>query len=180
MRAKWIADYFLEDRNDLLISNFPVSGIIGTSAPGASNPTVNAGTTRNKGVELVLNFKDDLSDDFSYGISYNVTKVDGEVIEINGDVIPEGGNFSVGQLAPSRMEVGQPIGYFYGLQTNGIFQFQLVDPTKDSQVQSGCRCSRRRRGRCSTSPPCCRPTPRTGPAATARQQTNRPRGCCRG
>jgi len=132
-----IADYFLEDRNDLLISNFPVSGIIGTSAPGASNPTVNAGTTRNKGVELVLNFKDDLSDDFSYGISYNVTKVDGEVIEINGDVIPEGGNFSVGQLAPSRMEVGQPIGYFYGLQTNGIFQNQSEVDAHPSQLALG-------------------------------------------
>jgi hypothetical protein len=41
--------------------------------------------------------------------------LDGEVTSINSDVAIEGGSFGIGQLAPSRMEVGQPIGYFYGL-----------------------------------------------------------------
>lgn len=132
-----VADYFSEDRNDLLISNLPVSGILGGSAPGSSNPTVNAGTTRSKGVELLLNYNNEVSDNFSYGISYNVTKVKGEVIDINGDVIPEGGSFGVGQLAPSRMEVGQPIGYFYGLQTNGIFQNQTEVDAHPSQAALG-------------------------------------------
>ena len=36
----------------------------------------------------------------------------------------EGGAFGVGQPFPSRMEVGQPMGYFFGYQTNGIFQNQ--------------------------------------------------------
>lgn len=132
-----VADYFLEDRNDLLIAGLPVSGILGTSAPGGGNPTVNAGTTRSKGFELLLSYNDELSDDFSYGVSYNVTKVKGEVISINGDVIPEGGSFGVGQLAPSRMEVGQPIGYFYGLQTNGIFQNQAEVDAHPSQAALG-------------------------------------------
>lgn len=30
----------------------------------------------------------------------------------------------MGQDPPARMEVGKPIGYFYGLQTNGVFQNQ--------------------------------------------------------
>lgn len=132
-----VADYFLEDRNDLLISNLPVSGILGTSAPGSGNPTVNAGTTRSKGVELLLKYNKYVNDNFSYGISYNVTKVEGEVIGINGDVIPEGGSFSVGQLAPSRMEVGQPIGYFYGLKTDGIFQNQAEIDAHPSQASLG-------------------------------------------
>lgn len=136
-RLSITADYFLEDRNDLLISNFPVSGIIGTAAPGAANPTVNAGTTRNKGIELLINYKQSISDDFSFGVSYNMTRVKGEVIGINGDVIPEGGAFSVGQLAPARMEVGQPIGYFYGLKTDGIFQNQAEVDAHPSQSALG-------------------------------------------
>jgi hypothetical protein len=33
----------------------------------------------------------------------------------------EGGSFGVGQQPPPRMEVGKPIGYFYGHKTDGIF-----------------------------------------------------------
>ena len=132
-----VFDYFIEDRNDLLITNFPVSGIIGTHAPGASNPTVNAGTTRNKGIEFALNYKKRVNDKFSYGASYNVTRVKGEVISINGSVVTEGGAFGVGQLAPSRMEVGLPIGYFYGLKAVGIFQNQNEVDAAPSQTSLG-------------------------------------------
>jgi len=58
-------------------------------------------------------------------------------VSINGDVIPEGGAFSVGQLAPARMEVGQPIGYFYGLQADGIFQNQAEVDAHPSQLALG-------------------------------------------
>lgn len=135
------ADYFREDRNDLLITNLPVSGILGTYAPGGGNPTINAGTTRSKGYELMISYKDDLSEKFSFGVSYNLTKVEGEVLSINGDVIPVGGAFSVGQQAPSRMEVGQPIGYFYGLQTDGIFQNQAEVDAHPSQTALGAAAS---------------------------------------
>ena len=35
-----------------------------------------------------------------------------------------GGAFGIGQDPPARMEAGQPIGYFRGFKTNGIFQNQ--------------------------------------------------------
>ncbi|WP_397363062.1 SusC/RagA family TonB-linked outer membrane protein [Olleya sp. R77988] len=136
-KVEVVADYFVEDRNDLLIAGLPVSGILGTSAPGAGSPTVNAGTTRSKGLELMVSYKDELSDNFNYGISVNATKIDGEVLSINGDAIPQGGSFGVGQQAPSRMEVGLPIGYFYGLQTNGIFQNQAEVDAHPSQSGLG-------------------------------------------
>ncbi|KJD36717.1 membrane protein [Tamlana sedimentorum] len=136
-----VADYFVEDRNDLLIGDFPISGIIGGSAPGAGLPTVNAGTTRNKGVELFLNYKQFISDDVSFGLSYNVTKIDGEVTAVNNNIVSEGGSFSVGQPAIARMEVGQPIGYFYGLKTDGIFQNQAVVDAHPSQSGLGAEAS---------------------------------------
>ncbi|WP_299682173.1 TonB-dependent receptor [uncultured Tenacibaculum sp.] len=128
-------DYFREDRNDLLIANLPVSGITGISAPGSGGPTVNAGTSRVKGFEFVVKYKDQIGDDFSYDINYNVTRVNGEVTAVNGGVFLEGGSFGVGQPAPSRMEVGQPIGYFYGLQTDGVFQ--TVEEINSSPSQAG-------------------------------------------
>ncbi|GAL62206.1 SusC outer membrane protein [Algibacter lectus] len=132
-----VADYFIEDRNDLLIENFPISGILGGGAPGAGLPTVNAGTTRNRGVELFLNYKESVSDDFSYGVSYNVTKINGEVTAVSNGVVSEGGSFSVGQPSIARMEVGQPIGYFYGLKSDGIFQNQAEVDAAPSQVGLG-------------------------------------------
>ncbi|TXE09952.1 TonB-dependent receptor [Seonamhaeicola algicola] len=132
-----VADYFVEDRNRLLVSGLPVSGIIGASAPGAGLPTTNAGSTRNKGIELFLNYKQSISDDVSFGISYNITKIDGEVTAVKDNIISEGGSFSVGQPAISRLEVGQPIGYFYGLKTDGIFQNQAEIDAHPSQADLG-------------------------------------------
>ncbi|WP_299781603.1 TonB-dependent receptor [uncultured Formosa sp.] len=132
-----VADYFIEDRNDLLIEDFPVSGILGAGAPGAGLPTVNAGTTRNKGVELFLNYKQLVSDNFSFGVSYNVTNISSEVTAVNNGAVSEGGSFSVGQPAIARMEVGQPIGYFYGLKTDGIFQNQAEVNAHPSQSDLG-------------------------------------------
>ncbi|MCF7561625.1 TonB-dependent receptor [Sabulilitoribacter multivorans] len=136
-RLEIVADYFIEDRNRLLISNLPVSGILGASAPGAGLPTTNAGSTRNKGIELFLNYKQSFSEDVSFGISYNVTKIDGEVTEVKDGIISEGGSFSVGQPAIARLEVGQPIGYFYGLKTDGIFQNQAEVDAHPSQAGLG-------------------------------------------
>ncbi len=132
-----VADYFVEDRVDLLIPGLPFTGILGATAPGSGTPTVNAGTTRVKGIELMLNYGGDINDNLSYNVGYNVTKLEGEVTEIQGNVALEGGSFGIGQLAPSRMEVGMPIGYFYGLKTDGIFQTQAEVDAHPSQAGLG-------------------------------------------
>lgn len=118
------ADYFEKKTEDLLLAP-QVSGILGVSAPGAASPVVNAGTIENKGFEFSIGYKNRVSDDFNFGISYNVTTLENEVLSVaseNGFEV--GGSFGVGQDFPSRMEVGLPIGYFYGLKTDGIFQTQ--------------------------------------------------------
>ena len=132
-----VADYFSEDRVDLLVPRIKKSGILGATAPGSGTPVVNAGTTRTKGFELMLKYSDALSDNLSFDVGYNITQLEGEVISINSDVALEGGSFGIGQLAPSRMEVGQPIGYFYGLQTDGIFQTQAEVDAHPSQAGLG-------------------------------------------
>lgn len=133
-----VADYFIDTRKDLLIPNIPVSGITGNYAPGASAPTVNAGTVRNSGVEFAVDFKHDFSDSFNMSVGYNVTFLKNEVLEVNnGTGFIEGGSFGVGQPSPSRMQVGLPIGYFYGYKTDGIFQNQAEIDAHPSQLALG-------------------------------------------
>lgn len=118
------ADYFKKTTDDLLVSA-QTSGIIGVAAPGSSVPVINAGTVVNEGFEFVIGYKNMVSEDFNFNVNYNFTKLNNEVTFVgNSTGIIEGGSFGVGQEAPSRMEAGFPIGYFYGYQTNGIFQNQ--------------------------------------------------------
>jgi len=131
------ADYFIKNTNDLLLVT-PVSGIYGTAAPGSGYPTVNAGAVKNSGFEFAVGFKGLIADDLKYGINYNFTYINNEVTAVdNGTGFAEGGNFGVGQPRPSRMEVGFPIGYFYGYQTDGIFQSQAEVDAHPSQVALG-------------------------------------------
>ncbi len=132
-----VADYFEETRRSLLIQNFPVSGILGTGAPGGANPTVNAGTSVNTGGELAISYAAIKTEDASLNLAYNVTYVKNEVTEVTGGAFIEGGGFAIGNLPPSRMEVGQPIGYFYGLQTDGLFQNQAEVNAHPSQAGLG-------------------------------------------
>ncbi|WP_027879809.1 SusC/RagA family TonB-linked outer membrane protein [Mesoflavibacter zeaxanthinifaciens] len=132
------ADYFINKRDNLLIQNIATSGITGIAAPGAGSPTVNAGEVENRGFELALGYSDKLSDNFKFNVNYNLTTLKNTVLEVNNSTgYLEGGAFGVGQPAPSRMEVGLPIGYFYGFQTNGIFQNQAEVNAHPSQSALG-------------------------------------------
>ncbi|WP_452222700.1 SusC/RagA family TonB-linked outer membrane protein [Lacinutrix chionoecetis] len=131
-------DYFSRRTEDLLL---PVESslILGSSAPGSSNPIVNAGTVENKGVEFQISYKDNLSDNFKFNVSYNFATLKNEVLQVNNSIGYEvGGSFGIGQAnPPSRMQVGQPIGVFYGLQTDGIFQNQAEVDAHPSQLALG-------------------------------------------
>jgi len=130
-------DYYSDERRDLLVNNIPTSGIFGVAAPGSSPPTINAGSVTNSGLEVSLNYSKVVSDDIGFGIGFNFATINNEVTEIIGADFLEGGQFGVGQLLPSRMEVGQPLGYFYGLKTDGIFQSQAEVDAHPSQLGLG-------------------------------------------
>ncbi|KAF2519165.1 TonB-dependent receptor [Flavobacterium salilacus subsp. salilacus] len=132
-----VADYFIDKKKDLLITDIPVSGILGTYGPGGRNPTANAGSVENKGFEVGINYKDQIGEDFTYKVGYNVTFLHNEVTEVNnGTGFVEGGIFGLSTRA-TRMEVGQPLGYFYGYQTDGIFQNQAEVAAHPSQTALG-------------------------------------------
>ncbi|WP_336070438.1 TonB-dependent receptor [Mesoflavibacter sp. CH_XMU1404-2] len=117
------ADYYVKRTEDLLLIP-EVSGLLGASAGGSSPPVVNAGTIENKGIDLSISFNHDFSEDLRFGVSYNLTSVKNKALEVNNAAgfIP-GGLFGLNQNT-SRFQEGLPIGAFYGLQTDGVFQNQ--------------------------------------------------------
>ena len=132
------ADYFIDRRDKLIISQIPISGLIGTNGPGGQNPSYNAGGVENKGLELALTYTDKIGDDFNIRASYNVTFLDNNVYRVdNGTNIVEGGSFGVSQPPITRMQVGQSLGYFYGYKTDGIFQNQAEVDAHPSQAALG-------------------------------------------
>lgn len=130
-------DYFNKKTEDLLVQP-EVSGILGATAPGSGGPFVNAGAVRNQGLEFSVTYQGQFGKEGKEGfasINYNLTTLKNEVLYVGSDTgILQGGTFGVGQEPPSRMEAGFPIGYFYGLQTNGIFQNQ--SEVEDHAIQA--------------------------------------------
>jgi TonB-linked SusC/RagA family outer membrane protein len=138
-KLDFTVDYYNKLTDQLLIPNVPVSGILGTEAPGASSPTINAGAVRNQGFEFAVGYRGEIIDGMKFNVDYNITTIKNEVTKVdNGIGYLEGGAFSVGQsLLPARMEVGFPIGYFYGYETDGIFQSQAEVDAHPSQIALG-------------------------------------------
>jgi len=131
-------DYFKRTTKNLLLE-VESSLILGGSAPGASNPIANAGTVENKGFEFQIAYKDQLSDNFKFNISYNFATLQNKVLQVNNSLgYVVGGGFGIGQAnPPARMQVGQPLGVFFGMQTNGIFQNQAEVDAHPSQIALG-------------------------------------------
>lgn len=114
-------DWYSKKTKDLLI-DVPVSSI-----NGFSSMVANAGTVKNTGIELALNWRDEVGSDFSYGIGLNLAHNKNEVTEVNnGTHYVNGGNalLSEGTTYMARMEEGHPIGYFWGYKTDGVMQNQ--------------------------------------------------------
>jgi len=115
-------DYFTKTTSDLLFTP-DVTGILGSYGAGGSPPTVNAGSVRNSGIELVISYNKTLQNGLGFNINYNVATLNNEVLSLAAgqDFIPTG-VFSVGGINSSRFQVGHPMGYFFGYQTDGIYQ----------------------------------------------------------
>lgn len=115
-------DYFNKTTKDLLFTP-DVAGVLGSYGPGGSAPTVNAGSVLNSGLELALSYNKTLSNGLGFNISYNVATLHNQVLSLAAgqDFIPTG-VFGVGGITSSRFQVGQPMGYFFGYKTDGIFQ----------------------------------------------------------
>ena len=130
------ADYYVKKTNDLLFQP-DVSGIVGAYGPGGSPPFVNAGDVRNKGFEFHIGYSTEIGNDLKINLGYNLTTIDNEVTALpKGVEFYEYGSFGVGGSTATRMEVGMPIGYFFGYKTEGVYQ-NSAEVSERGVTQSG-------------------------------------------
>ncbi len=122
-------DYYNKISNDILLGK-PLPYTSGFFLPTDAN----IGQMINKGIELSLNYNGTVGN-FKYSVGGNLTTVTNEVLDL-GDIneIISG----VGGAGTHRTRVGDPIGSFYGYQTDGIYQNQAeVDAALPDANSSG-------------------------------------------
>ncbi|MCD8194343.1 MAG: TonB-dependent receptor, partial [Tannerellaceae bacterium] len=127
-RLNFTADaYTQETKNILLGISMPMS------AGKTGSPTMNAGTITNKGLELALTHRNTVGEVY-YHVGANVSTVKNKVKEITvGNGLEFGGFNPHAEGTITWAKVGKPIGSFYLLKTDGLFQ---SDAEVDAYVNS--------------------------------------------
>lgn len=112
-------NYYNKETIDALVT-VRIPGLLGDPD---NEYTTNAGSFVNRGWEFTLGWKDKISDDFDYTIGGNLTLNHNEVTGLNqGQPLFRGGVGQQGNV--TKTDNGQPIGSFFVLDADGIFQNQ--------------------------------------------------------
>ncbi len=93
------------------------------SAAGDADQQVisQAADVRNKGVEIVMNWKQNFSSSFNYRVGFNITFNQNNVEKVRGGLQLKDGGLGNGNITTYTVE-GQPIGSFWVYKTEGIYQ----------------------------------------------------------
>ena len=124
-RFNLTADYYVKTTTDMLIGvQLPLSFGVSEHSRRPEAPPVNIGSVENRGFELALNYRQSIGD-WNFDITANSAWNRNEVQQLDeGQSIANGGGGPGYSGSIALTEVGQPIGYFYGLVADGIFQNQ--------------------------------------------------------
>jgi TonB-linked SusC/RagA family outer membrane protein len=105
---------------------------------GSGAAYVNGGNVKNTGIEAIVRWNDNIAGDLSYSISWNIGFNRNEVTKLStSDGVMHGSSGVLWGTADEcyRMEVGQPMGFFYGYKTAGVFQNQdQIDNYKGAKL----------------------------------------------
>ena len=118
----------------------PLAGSVGSSGDGTV--TRNIADIKTTGFEITLGYNDN-DGDFTWSASGNIGRFKNVVTELAPGVtsVLGGPSGRAGLESFSRLEVGQPVFYFYGYETNGIYQNQAeveaVLGSEQTTVQAG-------------------------------------------
>lgn len=115
-RLSLTAEYYIKKTSDMIVY-VPIPDYVGASAPA-----VNAGDMENRGFEFSVNYRNG-ENELKYDLGFNFSTIENEVTSLGGGEPIAGGNISkVGNT--TLTEVGEELAYFYGLETDGIFNTQ--------------------------------------------------------
>jgi len=109
-------DYYIKNTSGMLLQPQPP-----TSVGSVASGFVNAGKMRNQGFELEVNYRNTISKKFKYELIANFATVKNEVTSLADGAPLVGGRVDNNYYA-TQTAVGHPVGSFYLLQKEGIFQ----------------------------------------------------------
>ena len=112
-------DFYVKTTKDWLVQP-PVLATVGTGAA-----FINGGDVKNTGIELALTWNDVIGKDFRYNAGFNMAYNKNKVGNIpTEDGMIHGSTQIIYDNSPEiyRAKNGEPIGYFWGFKTAGIFQ----------------------------------------------------------
>ncbi|MFD0977607.1 SusC/RagA family TonB-linked outer membrane protein [Salinimicrobium gaetbulicola] len=122
-------NYYNRETQDAV---FSISQLASSGATN-TNLLTNAGSFRNSGVEVSLNWSNYINDDFSYSLYGNVTTINNEITEVIGSSFLNTGPGLFGNPIV-RLEKGSEIGAYYGYQVDGVIQNQAEADELGSRV----------------------------------------------
>lgn len=124
-------DYFNKTTKNLIVTGVTVSTIVGNTPP-----PINAGNIENKGIEVEIGWRDNISKDLSYGIKGNFATLKNKVTYIHESISRiNGAGFHTTQ-GVTAFEVGYPAWYFRGYKVKGINP-DTGDPVFEDIVEDG-------------------------------------------
>jgi TonB-linked SusC/RagA family outer membrane protein len=135
-RLTFEADYY-QKRTEKAIFAIPVLGSLGTSGGTIIG---NQATFKNSGFEFAASWRGRVGTDFSYTINGNFSINNNKVLETvtGANPIYAGGAAATGGQLSTRTILGQPIGQFYGLVVDGVFQNATeIAASKQKDAQPG-------------------------------------------
>ena len=130
-------EFYINRSSDLLLSTrLPMSS-------GYETMMVNAGETKNVGIDLTVNTQNIVTKDFSWNTTLTFSHNKNTVEALTGEEVQLfEGKFGYNQNT-HRLAVGEPIGQFYGFITDGLYQvddFDYDPTTKTYTLKDGVAC----------------------------------------
>lgn len=112
------ADYYIQDTEDMLLS-VPQPGSFGLTG----TPVTNAGNVRNKGFEIAIDHRNSVGELY-YHVGANASFLSNELTDVNSSQKEWAGYDPHGGGTVTYAKEGYPIGGFWLIKTDGIFQSQ--------------------------------------------------------
>lgn len=120
-RLDVIFDWWKKDTKDLLFQ-VPIPLTAGSNA---APPSVNVGQMLNRGLDLLVSTRGNLTTDLTYELSVTGSTLKNEIVSLSGDLeFITTVNPSYRGIQPIRNAVGQPLSSFFGYNVLGLFRDQ--------------------------------------------------------
>jgi len=130
--ARFLKDKLTADL-DYFVRNTK-NAVIPVSVPGTRDIIIkNAGEIQNSGIELSLNWSDNITSKLSYTIGGNISTLKNKVVDLYGQPYIDGGTAEFRQ----RSKVGEPLMSFFGMQVAGVYQNQAQINADSFAVTNG-------------------------------------------